>query len=166
LGGRLQREVRALDPNVPITDLRPMSASLEGPAGFLMFHIGVWQAGAMGILGLVLALIGVYGVVSYGAAQRTREIGIRMALGATPRSVLGIILRQGVGLILAGLAAGLGGAFLMGRFFARVLINVSANDPLTLIATPLLLALVALCACYLPAHRAMRVSPMDALRHE
>jgi ABC-type antimicrobial peptide transport system permease subunit len=89
-----------------------------------------------------------------------------MALGATPRSVLGIILRQGVGLILAGLAAGLGGAFLMGRFFTRVLINVSANDPLTLIATPLLLALVALCACYLPAHRAMRVSPMDALRHE
>ena len=128
--------------------------------------IGAIQAGAMGALGLILALVGVYGVVSYGAAQRTREIGIRMALGATPQAVLRIILNQGVGLIITGVAIGLAGAIALRRVLARFLLNASAADPVALVAVPALLALVALFACYLPARRAMRVDPMTALRHE
>src|SRR5205085_2665448 len=105
-------------------------------------------------------------VVSYGAAQRTREIGIRMALGATPRAILGIILRHGVWMVLSGIAAGLVAAAALTRLLARFLLLVSPSDPITFLAVILLLAFVALSACYIPARRAMRVEPTDALRHE
>src|SRR5439155_7073618 len=106
----LQREIRGLDPDVPFADLQTMRRSLAGAGGFLIFRVGAIQAAAMGILGLLLALIGVYGVVAYGAAQRTREIGIRMALGAEPWDVLRLVLRQGAFMVTGGVLAGLVGA--------------------------------------------------------
>jgi putative ABC transport system permease protein len=115
---------------------------------------------------LSLAVVGVYGVVSYGAAQRTREIGIRMALGATPRSVLGLVLGHGLWMIAAGIGLGLLGAVALTRLLARFLLLVSPSDPFTFVSVVLLLAIVALWACYLPARRATRVEPMIALRHE
>ncbi|HEY1239250.1 MAG TPA: ABC transporter permease [Bryobacteraceae bacterium] len=166
LRSRVEREVQTLDPNMPVADLRTMARILDGPQGLLIFRIGTLQAATMGVLGLVLALVGVYGIVSYGAAQRTREIGIRMALGATPQAVLRIILRQGVWLVLTGVGVGLLGAAALTRVLRRFLVQVSAVDPLTYATVSVLLAAIVLFACYLPARRAMRVDPMAALRHE
>jgi predicted permease len=163
---RVEREIQTLDPNMPVADLRTMARILDGPQGLLMFRIGTFQAGAMGILGLFIALVGVYGIVSCGASQRTREIGIRMALGATPQTILRLILRQGVLLVLAGVGVGLSGAAVLTRLLRRFLLQVSVSDPFTFAISAGLIALVALFACYLPARRAIQVDPMIALRHE
>jgi len=162
----IQREVQALDPDIPVSDLETMQQSLSGGQGYLMFRIGAMQAGSMGVLGLILAGIGVYGVVSYGASQRTREIGIRMALGAHPGEVVRLVLGDGVKLVVAGIVLGLAGAIAVTRLADRFLVLVSSTDPLTFIAVPAALAVLALWACYLPARRAMKVDPMVALRHE
>jgi predicted permease len=166
LSVRVAREIQSLDPDIAVADLQTMRRSLAGVGGFAIFRLGATQAGAMGVLGLILAVIGVYGVVSYGAAQRTREIGIRMALGAEPGDVLGLVLRQGVFLVIGGVLAGLAGAAALTRLLSRFLMLASARDPLTFAAVTLLLAVIVLAACYVPARRAMRVDPMVALRHE
>ncbi len=166
LTAKVRQEIQAMDPEMPITDVQTMMQSLGGAQGFFIFRMGALQAGLLGLLGLVLSVVGVYGVVSYGAAQRTREIGIRMALGATPRSILRIILNQGVGLVLCGIAVGLLGAAALTRLLARFLLLVSPTDPLTFTVVTLLLAIVALAACYIPARRATKVQPIVALRHE
>ena len=166
LGPQLQQAVHALDPEMPVADVMTMKQSLEGGGGFLMFRIGAMQATAMGILGLLLSIVGVYGVVSYGATQRTREMGIRLALGADPGAVRGLILRQGAALVVAGIAAGLLITMVVTRTIGRFFVLVSAGDPLTLATVTGLLAVTACLACYLPARRAMRVDPMIALRHE
>ena len=165
LSNRLQQEVRALDPAMPVS-VQTMAAAVDGAQGFFLLRVGVMQAGGMGILGLLLAAVGVYGVMSYGAAQRTREIGIRMALGATPRAVLGMILNQGVWMIVAGVILGLMGAAAVTQVLTRFLFSVSLADPLVFFLAAALLGVIALWACYLPARRAMRVEPMAALRHE
>jgi ABC-type antimicrobial peptide transport system permease subunit len=162
----LEREIHALDPDVPLADLQSMRQSLNGLAGFLIYRIGALQASAMGILGLLLSVIGVYGVISYGAAQRTHEIGIRMALGALPSDIRRMVLRQGLKLVGAGLVAGIALAIGLSRLTTRVVLLVSANDPLTYVGVTLLLAGIALWACYIPARRAMRLDPLNALRHE
>jgi len=166
LRGRVEAEIHRLDGDIPISDLQTMDESLQGFMGFMMFRMGAQQAGAMGLLGLILAVIGVYGVVSYGASQRTREIGIRMALGAEPRSIAGLVLGQGVRLVIAGIAVGLVGAVAVSRLAGRALFMVSTTDPLTFGVVSVLLAAIALYACYIPARRAMKVDPMVALRHE
>jgi predicted permease len=163
---RVEREIRALDPDLPLADFQTMNESLSGFMGFRIFQMGAQQAGCMGLLGLILAVIGIYGVVSYGAAQRTREIGIRMALGAGPANVRAMILRQGVCLVAAGVIAGLLSARAFTQVTTRVLPLVDRADPWTFTLVTLLLAGVALWACYIPARRAMRVDPMVALRHE
>jgi predicted permease len=163
---RVQQEIQALDPDLPLADFQTMTESLNGFMGFRMFQMGAQQAGAMGLLGLILAAIGVYGVVSYGAAQRTHEIGIRMALGARPVQVLAMILRQGIWLVVAGVLSGLVAASLFTRVTAGVLPLVDRNDPLTFGVVTLLLSGITLWACYIPARRAMRVDPVVALRHE
>jgi predicted permease len=163
---RVQQEIQALDPELPLADFQTMTESLNGFMGFRMFQMGAQQAGAMGVLGLILAVIGVYGVVSYGAARRTHEIGIRMALGAEPLQVLVMILRQGIWLVVGGVVFGLATASVLTRVAARVLPLVDRSDPMTFVVVTSLLTAITLWACYIPARRAMRVDPVVALRHE
>jgi macrolide transport system ATP-binding/permease protein len=166
LAPRLEREIAAMAPDLPLMDLRTMEQSLRGIFGYFIFRLGAVQAGGMGFIGLTLALVGVYGVVSFGASLRTREIGIRMALGASPRDVLRLILGQGLVLVLVGLVIGIGAAAAMSRALTRMLPLVNASDWGTFGSIAAGLGLLALAACYLPARRATKVPPMTALRHE
>jgi len=118
------------------------------------------------VAALVLAVTGLYGVISYGVVQRTHEIGIRMALGAGRRDVLGLVMRQGMALALAGIGLGLVGALVLTRAMQSLLFSVRAADPATFSLVALLLLAVALLACYLPARRATRVTPITALRSD
>jgi putative ABC transport system permease protein len=120
----------------------------------------------MGILGLILAIIGVYGVVSYMATQRTHEIGIRLALGAQPGQILKMIFRQGVLVVIPGTAVGVLAALAIARVVGGFLVGVNPSDPLTYVGVSVLLTFVALAASYIPARRAMKVQPIVALRHE
>jgi len=166
LGSLVQREIAAIDPDVPVADVKTLTDVVQGGMGFVLFRVGSMQAGAMGVLGLLLTIVGVYGVVSYGASQRTREMGIRLALGAEPAALRRLVLRQGVGLVAAGIAAGLAGAAGVARALSRFFFLVGGAEAGTFAAVTLLLAGIALVACYLPARRAMRVDPIVALRHE
>jgi predicted permease len=166
LGPLLQREIQSLDPEMPVADLKTMRQMVVGGMGYLMFRIGAVQATAMGVLGLLLAIVGVYGVVSYGAAQRTREMGIRLALGADPSAVRGLVLRQGLVLVFGGIVCGLGIGAAVTPFIAKFFFMVSATDIPTFATVTALLCVIGLVACYLPARRAMKVDPMVALRHE
>ena len=165
LANLVEREIRGLDSGMPISDLRTMRQSLAGINGFMIFRLGASLAGAMGTLGLTLAVVGVYGVVSFAASQRTREMGVRMALGANRHDVLSLVLGQGVWLVIAGVLAGIVGALAITRVMADLLF-VSATDPMTFVVASLLLGSVALLACYIPARRATKVDPMVALRYE
>jgi putative ABC transport system permease protein len=122
--------------------------------------------GVLGAVALLLAAMGIYGVISYLVAQRTREMGIRLALGAQRRDLLKLVLGQGLTMTTIGVAAGLALALALTRFLSSLLFGVSANDPITFVTIALLLAGVALIASYLPARRAMKVDPITALRHE
>jgi putative ABC transport system permease protein len=162
----VQRQVRALAPGVSIVDLRTMEQSLQGGTGYYIFRLGASLAMQMGILGLLLATAGVYGVISFVVTLRTHEIGIRMALGAAPRSVLMMVLRQGILLIGLGTAIGLASAALVSRAMSHLSAAVQPTDVVSYAAATAALAAVALLACWIPARRAMRVDPMVALRHE
>ena len=166
LGPRLEREVRDLAPDMPMADLQTVSESLGGVFGYLIFRVGAIQVGGMGLLGLILAIVGIYGVVSFGASLRTREIGIRVALGAQARDVLRLILGQGLQLVAAGILIGLVLAVGMSRVLSRFLPLVNATDWMTFAGVALGLAALGLLACYLPARRATRLPVMAALRHE
>src|SRR5579862_3159768 len=162
----IQDELRKLAPNVPIFDLRTSEQMVHGIEGFLLFRLAASLAAIMGALGLVLAIMGVYGIVSFAVSARTQEIGIRMALGAEARDILKLVARQGLVLVATGLAVGLIAAWALTRAMASLLIGVSASDPLTYSTVAILLSAVALAACWIPARRALRVDPMVALRYE
>ena len=160
----VREQIRALNANLPIADVQTLREQLERT--LLPSRIAAWTLGGFGALALLLAGIGIYGVVSYGAAQRTREIGVRMALGAKEKDVLSLVLWDGLIVIGAGLAIGLLLAAVATRVIASFLYGVGATDPLTFIAVPLLLGSVALLASYVPARRAVKVDPLVALRSE
>jgi putative ABC transport system permease protein len=162
--GAIRDEIRRLDANLPVTDARTMTEHLG--ASLAPARGAAAVLGSFGLLALAIAAIGIYGVTAYSVAQRTREIGLRMALGAEAIDVVKLIVRQGMALTLAGLAVGLAGALAMTRLMASVLYGVSATDSVTFVAVPSLLALVVFIACYLPARRATKVDPMIALRCE
>ena len=132
----------------------------------MLLSLGARQAAALGLLGLILSVIGVYGVVSYGAAQRTREIGIRMALGAEPNHVLSLVMGQGITIVGGGVLVGLITTLALAPVLRRVLLVGSAADPLAIAGVTVMLTVIALTACYIPARRAMRADPVTALRHE
>jgi len=158
--------VRDLAPDLPVYDVMTMEKALEGANGFFLIKMGAALAGVLGGLGLLLAVVGVYGTVSFAASRRRHEIGIRMALGAQPGSVLRLVMRQAVVLVAAGLGIGLLAALASMRVLSSLLINVSAFDPETYAAVAVLLLSVALTACFIPARRAARTDPLSALRHE
>ena len=162
----VQREIRNLAPDLPVYDAETMEQALAGGNGYFVYRFGATMAGAMGLVGLILAVVGVYGVMSFSMAQRTREIGIRMALGATGRDILGVVLREGFAIILAGVAVGLVGAWALTRGMGRFAAGPSRAGFLIFAGAALVLTCVALVACWIPARRAMRVDPMEALRYE
>jgi len=162
--GPIQNEVKALDSRLPLFNVKTMRQQI---------NISVWPQelgsgvlGAFGLLALLLAVVGIYGMMSFVVAQRTHEIGIRMALGAAPRDVVKSVLSQALSLVLAGIAIGLVGALALTRFIASLLFGVKPTDPATFAAVCLILTAVAVLAGYLPARRAAKVDPLVALRYE
>ncbi len=153
-----------IDPSIPLDDVRTMEERLYSSVAQPRFYailLGIFAG-----LALVLASVGIYGVLAYSVAQRTREIGIRMALGAQKSKILGMIVSQGMFLTLIGIVAGLFGAFALTRYLESLLFGLTSLDPVTFSGMTLILILTAMVACYLPARRATRVDPIDALRHE
>jgi putative ABC transport system permease protein len=160
----MRREIAAIDPNQPVADVKTMDDVLgEQTAGR---RLGVVLLGAFAAVALLLASVGVYGLLSQRVVQMTPEIGVRLALGAQPRDVVGMIVGRGMKLVAIGTAAGLALALALSRLMASQLFGVGAADPLTFAGVPLLLATVALLACYLPARRAAAVDPNITLRYE
>ena len=158
--------IHSLAPAMPVFDVQTMTQALDTLNGLLLYKVGAALTASLGTLGLLLGLVGVYGVVSYAATQRTHEIGIRMALGAARSSVLKMILKQGLIVTATGVLVGALLAGAIGRLARDLLAGVSPMDPLTYACASGLLAAVSLLACYIPARRAMRVDPMVALRYE
>jgi putative ABC transport system permease protein len=158
----VRREIGSIEKSLPLNDLRPMSALVA--SSLYPARMGAALIGVFGLLALLLAAVGLYGVISYSVSQRTREIGVRMALGARASGVLRMVLREAMTLVAIGMAIGWGLAAALSRLIASFLFGVGAMDAATFAATPILLAVVALAASYLPARRAMKVDPMVALR--
>jgi predicted permease len=164
LAAAIRNEVWAIDRNVPIADVQPL-AQVVSESVNARRQTMLMLASFAGVA-LLLGAVGIYGVVTYSVNQRTHEIGVRMALGATSRDVLRLIVGQGMRVILTGVALGLVGAYLASRALEQLLFGVSATDPLTFAGVTLLLVVVAFLACLIPARRATRVDPMEALRYE
>jgi putative ABC transport system permease protein len=162
--GAIRGEFRNLDPNLPVTNVKTLTEHM----GLSLFPARAFATllSAFGLLALALAAIGIFGVMSYAVSQRTREIGIRMALGADAKEIFKLVVGRGLSLTLIGAGIGLALALIGTRFLSSLLHNVSAIDPLTFVAVTLLLTIVAFLACYFPARRAMKTDPMVALRYE
>ncbi len=162
LSSALRGVVAAMDKNLAVSNISAMeevTSQSIGQERFTLLLLGLFSA-----LALSLAVAGIYGVMSYAVAQRTHEIGVRVALGAQTRDVLKLVVTQGMALVLAGVGIGLASSLALTGFIRGLLFGVSATDPMTFVAVAALLALVALVACYVPARRASKVDPMVALR--
>jgi putative ABC transport system permease protein len=163
MSSAVRTEIRSIDPGLPveIDSMADMIGSSITEPRFRTTLLALF-----GAVALLLAAVGIYGVISYSTGLRTREIGIRMALGAQRRDILGLIVAQGAGLALFGLFLGLAGAWGLSRYVSSLLFHVSVTDPVTYASVALVLMAVALAAAYIPARRAMKVDPMVALRYE
>lgn len=162
--GAIRAATREVDKNLPVTDVMSLPDALNGSVAqprFRTLLLGLFSA-----IALVLAAVGIFGVISYSVSRRTHELGIRMALGAQPGSVLSMILRETLTLTLIGIAVGIPCAMAAARLIRRLLFNVTLYDPMTLALVPLVLISVGTLASYIPARRAMKVDPLVALRHE
>src|SRR5262249_28594614 len=162
--GAIRNEGRTFNKKATVTSLMTMEQRLSNATSGTRYNASLLSM--LALLALALAAIGIYGVVAYAVSERTREIGVRMALGAQARDVLKLVLFQGMKMIVAGLAIGLFAAFALPRGMKNLLYSVSAPNPLEIAAVPLLLVAIALIACYVPARRATKVDPLTALRHE
>jgi predicted permease len=160
----IRREAQRLDANLPVYDAKTMSEHMR--LSLFPLRTGAWVAGGFALLALALAGLGIYGVMSYAVSQRTRELGIRMALGAQGSDVLRMLVGQGLKLALIGLTLGLAGALAVTRLMKSVLYGVSATDVTTFAGVTLLLTLIVSLACYVPARRATKIDPLKALRHD
>jgi putative ABC transport system permease protein len=164
LVGSVRQVVREVDPDQPVSNIATMAEVLGTEAA--QRRMGMIMLVGFASLALLLASLGIYGVLAYFVTQHTAEIGVRQALGATPRNILFLVLKKGMGLTLAGIVIGLIGAFVLTRLMSSLLFGVKASDPLTFVTVPLVLGLVALLACLIPARRATRIDPLVALRYE
>jgi len=162
----IRRAVRETDPILPVLGLKTFPQHLDGNMQIWIIRTGATLFSVFGGLALLLAVVGVYGVKAYSVARRTREIGIRMALGARPQGVQWMIVREGIVMLAGGIAIGLLLAVATGRLLSGMLYQVGALDPIAFLSAPLLLGAATLLATWLPARRASRISPMTALRTE
>jgi predicted permease len=160
----VEKTLHELNPNLPVFDVSTLHDRVQTVS--TNTRIAGASAGAFGLLALVLAAVGIYGVIAYTTRQRTREFGIRMAVGAGKRDIRGLVLGQGLRLTVVGLGAGLAISLVLTRFLKTLLFGITSTDTLTFVSVALLLCLVALVACYIPARRATKVDPVIALRHE
>jgi putative ABC transport system permease protein len=164
IAARVREAVWEIDKNLPVSNIKTMRDVLSGSIArqrFSMLLLGIFAA-----MALILAAVGIYGVMSYSVAERTREIGIRMALGAESRDVLKLVIFQGMRLAIVGITVGLIAAYGLTRLMQSLIFGVSVTDPLTFALITLLLAIVSLLACYVPARRATKVDQLIALRYE
>jgi len=159
-----QREIRSLDPSQPVSDVRTMNQVMSQTLSRARFNTLLLALFAG--LATVLSAVGIFGVMNYSVALRTREIGLRLAIGAQPRQVLLLILKQGFVLTAIGVIFGLAAAFALTRLLSGLLFGVAAVDVSTFATISLLLVLVSIAACYVPARRAMKIDPLQALRYE
>jgi predicted permease len=164
LVGMVRDVVSRADKNLPLFEVRTQTEQIE--ESLFQERVMARLSSFFGVLASVLACIGLYGLISYDVARRTKEVGIRMALGAERNDVLLLVARRGIELVVAGAAAGIGVALGVTKFMASMLYDVKANDAMTIAGVAVLLGLVALAACWIPARRAMRTDPMVALRYE
>ena len=160
----LRQVVHAADSEIPLTNVRTQEQQIE--SDLQEKRLFVTLTSGFGILALVLASVGIYGVIAYSVAQRTNEIGIRLALGAIPRQVLAMVMREAWWLSVVGIAIGAGASFLLSRVVRSMLYGIAPYDPATLSGAAVLLLLVALGASWIPARRAARVQPREALRRD
>jgi ABC-type antimicrobial peptide transport system permease subunit len=156
--------MRALDPELPVYEARPLGNLVRESIAERRFYAVLLAS--LATLALVLAAVGIYGVIAYGVQQRRRELGIRIALGASRERVVGMVLRQGVALTIVGAALGLAGASMLTRVLRGQLFGVSTTDPMTFVAVPAILVVVAMIACVVPARRALAVDPASTIRAE
>jgi putative ABC transport system permease protein len=160
----VRREAQLLDPSLPVYNLGTLAQQKNG--SLYTERLAAALLTLFGLLALALSAVGIYGVLSYAVTERTREMGIRLALGARPQDLLKLVVGQGMILTLFGLVIGVCAAFALTHLIEKLLFGISATDPLTFVVIPLLLASVALLACWIPARRATRVDPLATLRYE
>jgi putative ABC transport system permease protein len=164
IADEVREQVQALDPTLPVSGAQTLNETVS--ASLAQRRFSMEMVGLFALAALLLAALGIYGVISYLVSERTHEIGIRLALGASRPNILRIVLRQGLGLAIVGAAVGLVCALIVSHLMASLLYGVRPTDPLTFAAVAFLFLGVAVLACYLPARRAMKVDPMVALRYE
>jgi putative ABC transport system permease protein len=162
----IRETLTSLDPTAAMSQVMPMDDLITASASVFMRRFPLFLVGAFALTALLLAIVGIYGVVSYSVAQRTREMGIRMALGAEPKTLVTLVMRHGGAMAAAGIVVGVLGALALGRFAERMLYGVRSSDPLTYVSVAVVLAAVAVGATIIPARRATRVDPALALRSD